>query len=546
MIVGYHLDTLRRPVTLQKPETMFARTRLAGLIASSSVLLGALLIPAGPALSLPPDTITGSAPATAHGPGTITVSYDIELTAAVDSASITTHQPTELPANTAGVTLDGVPVPAAQISRPDPRDITVQAGPLPTDGLAAGSHTLSFTVAVSAGPAASTVSSATLSFTRTAVPASISSADVPVALNQPDLAVALTPDSGEDQVGLLGTGRDLDLLVDVANLGYGTPASTLTINLPTGLALGSAGVSRDSTGDQLTCTPAAGNPQLIHCALGSTGHGGDPTLDIDLTSTAAAPIGQVATLTVSANPDSGQGSDQNPANNGVSARVQFTGLARLSYTVTPARTSVVLGGRTAVTLTIHNSGPQPAPSTLAFTVLIGSNFSIAGFTGRTGPPAQAVTVGSGGSGGTPTGSGAELLWFAGDIPVGGSVSAVLTVQAEALGAGKVGIAAFSGASDPNCPNFDCSPATVTIRAVSAPLVPDSTGPILAATGQASPATLWLSFGLLLAGFGMLILGRRPAYRIATPPRPGSHRRRAGGQKMVDRAAMACTINHSAR
>src|SRR6185437_9602259 len=279
-----------------------------------------------------------------------------------------------------------------------------------------------------------------------------------------------------------------------------------------------------ATGNQLSCTPAAGNPQLIHCALGSLGHGagGDPTLDVDLTSTAAAPIGQIASLSVSASPDAGQGADQNPTDNNVSARVQFTGLARLSYTVTPAKTSVPLGGRTTVLLTIHNSGPQPAPSTLAFTVLIGSNFSIAGFTGRTGPPAQPVAVGSGS---TTTDSGAELLWFAGDIPVGGSVSAVLTVQAETSGTGKVGIAAFSGASDPNCPNFDCSPATVAIRAVSAPiLVPASTGPILAATGQASPATLWFSFGLLLAGCGLLILGRRPEISAAPAPRPGSHRR----------------------
>lgn len=504
---------------------MFARARLAGLITSGSVLLGALLIPAGPAFSLPSDTITGSAPATAHGPGTITFSYDIELTATVDSASITTSQPAELPANATGVTLDGTPVPAAQISRPDSRDITVQVGALPTDGLTAGSHTLTFTAAVSTGPSAATVSSATLNYTRTAVPGSITSADVPVAVNPPDLSVTLTPDSGEDQVGLLGTGRDLDLLVDVANLGYGNPTSTLTVNLPTGLALGSAGVSRDATGDQLSCTPSSGNPQLIHCALGQLAHGGDPTLDIDLTSTAAAPIGQIATVTVSANPDAGQGTDQNPTNNSASARLQFTGLARLSYTVAPAKTTVPLGGRTTVTLTIHNAGPQPAPSTLAFTVLIGSNFSIAGFTGRTGPPAESVTVGSSGSGGSPSGGGAELLWFAGDIPVGGSVSAVLTVQAETLGTGKVGIAAFSGASDPNCPNFDCSPATVAIRAVAAPVgVPDSTGPILAATGQASPATLWLSFGLLLAGLGMLILGRRPAYPMTTTPRRGSHRR----------------------
>ncbi|HET6209395.1 MAG TPA: hypothetical protein VFD94_03385 [Jatrophihabitans sp.] len=507
---------------------MFARARLAGLVTAGSVLLGLVLVPAvifaGPAQGIGPASIAGSAPARAHGPGSVTFSYDLELAAPVDSASITTHQPAELPASNTGVLLDGVPVPAAQISRPDPADITVQAGALPTDGLAAGSHTLSFSAAVGTGPSAATVSSATLDYTLTGTPGSVSSANVPVAVNQPDLAVTLTPDSGEDQVGLLGTGRDLDLLVDVTNLGYGTPASTLTIDLPAGLALGSAGVSQDATGYRLSCASVVGNPRRIDCPLGAIGHtaGGNPTLDVDLTSTAAAPIGQIASLTVSAAPDAGQGSDQNPTNNGVSARVQFTGLARLSYTVTPAATSVVLGGQTTVMLSIHNAGPQPAPSTLAFTVLIGSNFSIVGFTGRTGPPAQPVALGSSS---TQSDGGAELLWFAGDIPAGGSASATLTVQARQLGTGKVGIAAFSGASDPNCPNFDCSPATVSIRAVAAPVVPAGTGgPILAATGQASPATLWLSLGLLLAGLGLLILGRRPAYGLAAAPRSGSHRR----------------------
>ena len=176
---------------------------------------------------------------------------------------------------------------------------------------------------------------------------------------------------------------------------------------------------------------------------------------------------------------------------------------------------MVLGGRTTVSLTIHNAGPQPAPSTLAFTVLVGSNFSIAGFTGRTGQHGLPMAVGPGGA---PTGSGAELLWFAGDIPAGGSASATLTVQARQLGTGRVGIAAFSGASDPNCPDFDCSPATVAIQAVTAPVVPVSLGgPVLSATGQASEATVGFSCGLLLIGCGLLILGRRRALRTGPGP-----------------------------
>jgi LPXTG-motif cell wall-anchored protein len=503
---------------------MSAHARLTGLATAGLVLLGATLVSATPAHGIVPVSITGSAPASTHGPGSLTFSYDIELSVPVDSTTITTHQPTELPADTTGVRLDGAPVPAAQISRPDPVDITVQTGPLPTDGLAAGSHTLTFTVTVGTGPGASTTASATIDYQITGTPGSVTSADVPVAVNQPDLAVTLTPDSGEDQVGLLGTGRDIDLLVDVDNRGYGTPSSTLTIDLPTGLALGSAGVSRDATGDPLSCAPAVGNPQQIHCALGPVNHGadGDPTLDIDLTSTAAAPIGQLATVTVSAAPDAGQGTDQNPANNSASAQLRFTGSARLSYFVTPAKTTVALGGQTTVTLTIHNAGPQPAPSTLAFTVLVGSNFSIAGFTGQTGPGVPMAV----GPGGGPTGTGAELLWFAGDIPTGGSASATLTVQARLLGTGRVGIAAFSGASDPNCPDFDCSPATVALQAIAAPAPASAGGTvILPATGQASQATVLFSFGLLLAGCGLVLLGRRRVASWSVPARPGSHRRR---------------------
>jgi hypothetical protein len=44
----------------------------------------------------------------------------------------------------AGATLDGMPVPAGQITEPNAVDITIHVGAARTDGLAAGVHTITF------------------------------------------------------------------------------------------------------------------------------------------------------------------------------------------------------------------------------------------------------------------------------------------------------------------------------------------------------------------------------------------------------------------
>ncbi|MDQ2839312.1 MAG: hypothetical protein M3Y89_18205, partial [Actinomycetota bacterium] len=477
-------------------------SRLVGLSATGLLLLGATVTLAAPASAIQPVTISGSAPATAHGPGTVAFTYTVNLPAAVDSTVLTTHQAAELPASLTGVTLDGVAVPAGQLSRPNSVDLAIQTGAAPTDGLAAGTHTITFLATLGSGASADTNSTATLSWTEAGVPASITSAAVPVAVNQPDLSVVLTPGTGEDQVGLLGTGRDLDLLVDVTNQGYGTPASTLTITLPTGMKLGLGGVSRDSDGSSVNCTPDLVNPQLIRCALGALAHdtGNDSTFDLDLTTTPAQTIGQVASVTISAAPDAGQGTDTNPANDSAVAKIQFTGSAQLSYTITPAKTKVVIGSKTTVTVTVHNAGPQAAPQTVALTVLVGNNFSIEGFTGknvRLGAPGGPPAVGPG--------DGDGLLWLVGNIAPGQSVSATLTIQARKLGSAKISILAFSGAADPNCQDFTCTPTMVSVQAVTAPVVvaAPASGPALPATGSASEPALGLGGGLLLAGAGLL-------------------------------------------
>lgn len=489
-------------------------TRLVGASAAGLLLLGASVTLATGADAVPLSTLTGSAPATVHGPGQITFSYSIALADPVNSAVLTTHQDAALPADIAGVRLDGVAVPAAQISRPDSVDIAVRTGPGPTDGLDAGTHTITFQATAGTGATASTSSTATLSGTQNGLSFSATSLPVTVEVNQPDIAVVLTPDSGEDQTGVAGTGQDLFMAVDISNAGYGMPTTSMEIDLPNGLVIGSDGVSRDSDGSPLDCAAPPGQPQHISCQLGPLSHavsGADSTIVIDLTTTDSPPVGTTAPITVSAAPDAGQGTDANPADNSVTAHIRFTGSAALSYTVTPATTTVPLGGKTTVKLTVHNSGPQTATGAVGFVMTAGDSFEITDFTGNTTPPAGYVG-GSGSAGGSSyvamgksspvagkshplgwgrttsdlttahaaaapgavdSGTGDVRPWFLGDIPSGQSASAVLTLKAVKLGTAQAQLLAFSEAGDPNCPDMLCDPTTADIEAVAvtAPVLP---------------------------------------------------------------------------
>ncbi len=515
---------------------MRSLTRLAG--ASAAVLLGlsSVALSTGEASAAPAATLVGSAPASAHGPGTVTFSYAITLPSDVDAAVFSTRQAAALPADPTSVMVDGVAVPPAQISEPSTIDIAVHAGPTPADGLTAGPHTVTFTAPVSNLASVAASSTATLSWTAAGTPDAVTSDPVVVELNAPDLAVTLTPGSGEDQVGFLGTGRDIDVAVDVENDGYGAPNSTLTIGLPVGMTLGRDGVTRDTDDSALTCRPGAGS--TITCDLGPVGRGVvDPTLVIDLVTMPHPPVGTTVPVTFSVAPNAGEGVDSNPADDQTSVRVLYTGSAALSTTITPASSKVALGQTTKVRLTIHNAGPQTAPETLAFAVVIGSQFEVTGFTGKSLPidpnpgsasaaalrrahlltaptlsPAAGLPLAS-------TAEGTELLWLVGDIPDGGSVSAVVSLKAQKLGQAQLGLLAISGAGDPNCPDFNCDPTMVSVQVVKAAPAPTSSAPAPAGSGTAGLANTGASsrpaaFGglFLLAGFAMLYAGRRPTRR----------------------------------
>jgi LPXTG-motif cell wall-anchored protein len=491
---------------------------MVGLLSFAGVL--SLARPAGAAPGL---TLAGAAPASAHGPGSITFTYTIVAPTPVDAAAFTTRQDAALPARTTGATLDGAAVPAAQISQSGASDIAIQVGP--ADGLAAGTHTITFQAAIGSTTASSS-STAILAWTQSGTPRSVTSAPVVVAMNEIDIATVLTPDSGEDQLGFLGTGADSYLAVDVQNLGYGMPHSQLVVDLPIGLALGSAGVAHDADGAPLSCAAAPGNAQQIVCDLGVLAHGTgaqNPTLAIDLTTTPAAVIGQIVAITVTSSPKPGEGTDLNPANNSVTAHLKFSGTAALVTTITPAANPVALGASTTVRLTVHNSGPQPAGRTIAFSILLGDNFAVTGFTGNTTPPPGLGST----PGSTPLGlNQGVVFWFVGDIASGDSVSATLTLKAVKLGSTEIVMIAASEASDPNCPDLDCDPAAVTLRVVDAAPTSTPTPPPASPAGAGQPVTRTDPSGalantgatasqqgrvgglLLVVGFALVFLGRR--------------------------------------
>lgn len=373
----------------------------------------------------------------------------------------------------------------------------------------------------------------------------------------PDLSLALPPDSGEDQPASLGTGADIYFDAELRNVGA-AGAAHLTITLPTGLALGADGVvlyadqaAYDAfNGTTLTCSGTTGT---VTCPLGTvaaTGATTDPPLiEVDLLATPDGVAGTSATFTVAVAPDSG--ADATPSDDQVQATIDFTGIADLSFAITPSRSRVVVGRTTTLTLTVTNHGPQPATDAIALSMLDNDSFDITGFDGATTPPGtsplartmralpvrrlaarmHAALPGSGfsstPSAGSSTGggstSGAGLFWFPGTIPSGGAVTAHLTVKAIKVGTTQVGLIALSTASDPDCVGAatTCVPVTATLTAVAAPVARPThhtsqtpSAPATAATaplansGTPDRGLLVLALALTTAGAGLTYLGRR--------------------------------------
>jgi hypothetical protein len=369
-------------------------------------------------------------------------------------------------------------------------------------------------------PAAGTEPSGTVP---ASAPASSTSVPAAPAVVQPDIAVSHLGPLGSSvpvvgATGFIGTGMQVLFGVAVMNLGSGTPHTSVTITLSNGLAFVFAIRDVDAEGGQpLACSQIGSAPTQIKCPLGGLPHftTGDPLIQIQLTTTAQPPVGTIGTVTVAAAPDSGQGTDSNPANNSASTSLTFSGIAALSGTLTPAATQIPVGAHTTVTVTIHNAGPQPAVHTVVNVDVVGNGDK----SGKT-PCCPLQLIGFSGAGGSNSFHGGE--WDPGTIAPGSSVTGIVTVRARIAGTGNVVLLSIeSVATNPNCPDENCTAVIAAIRAVPVQPAPASTRPPpptavisvpppLATTGSSSRSMLALSVLFLIAGAMLTVAGRRRA------------------------------------
>ena len=466
-----------------------------------------LLIVSAPAMAADPPTLTGSAPVAAHGPGTVRFTYTIDVAVGLDSAELATHQDALLPADAGSVTVDGTALARAQITVSG-RDLTIPLGTV-----AAGAHTVRFSARVPGAPSAVTRSSADLSYAQTGLPQNpLHSAPVVVDINEPDIEVV--SDFGEPVPEQpLATGDTGGFEFTVSNIGFGAPPTTLRITVPKGLDTTFEGPPCcTSTGQPLpplTCSHST--PGQHECALGPLAHGQAVSLGIGFTASPSAVPGTTASLIITATPD--QGVDQDPSNNTLTIPIRFTGLAHLTSRATTPTPKVTVGHSTVVTVTVHNSGPQPA-DVIAFVILDEFNdvghFEFTRFDGDTG--------------GDPISPGI-VEWIIGTLNPGKTATAHLTVRAISAGTGTITVDTESGAGDPSsCKQKICGPRltltaiaeTSTAAPATSPFVP---GPGL--TGD-TPRNDSLATSVILAStgaalaLGWLLLVRRTR-------RPSRHR-----------------------
>jgi hypothetical protein len=414
-----------------------------------------------------------------------------------------------------------------------------QAAPVPTPSAAA-----STTSAPTTPPAPKPVAPARP--TATATPRAVSTA-TPKAQPKPkaaapivpDLVLALPPDSGEEGVLPLGPDEDGDFEAILTNTGAAAAASTLTITLPVGLTVDQEfGVYRDDQyldddddgGVQLDCTTVSAS--TITCVLGAVAGGANTLLDIPVTPTPAAVVGTVGRFTVGALADTGL--DADPADNTVSASVLFAGIAHIKATLSSPTTRVVVGKSIKVTATISNAGPQPALNASGFVGLEATHFTITGFTGtqlglesptvvRDAAAVHADQKVAAGAKKAPivTTAGVQIvLWDAGTIAAGRSISAVITLRAVSPGRDLLALLSGSDAEDPPCEDFGSeaacqNTAELALTAIAVPpkpshsASPNSRGQQLADTGPARVGRLTIgSILTVLLGALLLAIGTR--------------------------------------
>jgi len=487
----------------------------------TALLFTAFTTLAGPASAAPALAITGSAPPSAHGRGTVPFTFTLAAGADLDSVLVKTSMDAFIPADASSVKFDSAAVAAASVTRTG-GDLMVALG-----AVATGTHSLTFNALVQATPSVVQSSTMSVSFsTPSGGGATVESAPVTVDLNEPDLVLDSDLNPG---VITIGTGQSTQILLPISNAGYGSPSGTVVVDLPAGLTL--APSPKDLPKDIPVCTAVTAS-RLV-CPFEPVARDFGQGVQLEVVTTAAAVPGTDAVITATATPN--EGTDQNPANNSVTQKVHYTGAAHLALTITPSKKKVAVGGSAVVTLTVRNDGPQRVDFVVIVIALpeSGSHFVVSRFDGNTTPPKlpfaqQAITrFHSAGTTRSPQGGQPPnvLNWFIAPLAVGHTVTAHLTVRATSVGADVVGVGWFSTAADPGCdPNEGCSAAlTLTAVPAAAHRTPTPTecpagdgGHQLANSGLAwapIPSAL-LGIGILLLGVGLMLATRwrAPAHR----------------------------------
>lgn len=546
-----------RPCNLRPAESLVVLSRFIRFVVVCLLAVLGLLATAAAAAADPTVTVVGAAAVPTSAPGTDQVTYTISVgNGPIEQVVMHARQPDSVVAAPSSVVVDGSPAPAGTVDQAGAGlTIRLGTGAYATHGgtLATGNHTVTFDVAFDTLPTGQDSANAVVDYTVNGQTRHASSS--PIALALPDLRLSL-PFSGERETLPLGTGDDGDFEVILRNAGGGTPAATLTITLPAGLTVDNrAGVFRDDSyqnendfgGDQLDCS--AVTPTVVHCALGAVAAGVDTLLDIPVQATPAAKVGTTGTFTVSALSDDGL--DQNPSDNSVHGTVLFAGTAHLVVTVTPTHSTVTVGKSAVLTAQVRNDGPNPALDALGAVILENGHFTITGFTGHrvdlpglltANPSASSKPVllapvrrafhratfhrhatGAGASSALLARGTSFVLWDAGTIAPGKSVSATITVKALSFGKDRLAVLARSAAGDGACtvpnPSSQCDNLKIVnlraVRAVTAPNGPTTgrTGPVLAETGpsaQTAPLILGGTLAIALGSALLLLTRRRPA------------------------------------
>lgn len=317
--------------------------------------------------------------------------YHVAVTGGgVVHATLQSHQDPDLPAAASPVTINGAPAPAGSV--------VAAGGDLSVDLTSAGPLAVgaAVTVAFDATPSASAVSDltswASVTFDDGAhAPATSNSTDQIVSLALPELQISAGDPVTVERGGSRGS------IVAIFNSSSVKTAAVLTLTFPAGLSLGPGGVTDLDTRAALSCVRAGATvtcqvPENVVDEIPGFSTG----LGVPIVAALTHPIGVTPGVRATIEPVGLP--DADPSNNSTIIPVTVLGLAGLTYRVSLPSTGQSFSGTGAATIpfgqpviltvTITNTGPDPAPDTVinfGLRAFVAADFAIANVGSAPGP-----------------------------------------------------------------------------------------------------------------------------------------------------------------